>query len=102
MTDVRFSAEGDRYRMTLRGHAGYNPGNDVVCAGVSAIVLSLLGWLANASEHITETRAMRYEPGSVDIDVAGDDALKTAFDMAVIGLQQIELGYPEFAHVEIV
>lgn len=101
MVDVHFAFSPGRYRMTLRGHAGYNPGNDVVCAGVSSIVFSLLGWLANASEHITTTRAMQYEPGRVDIDVSGDAVLQTAFDMALIGISQIEQSYPENVHVNI-
>lgn len=101
MTDVRFAFSPERYRMSLRGHAGYNPGNDIVCAGVSSIVFSLLGWLANASEHITATREMRYEPGRVDVDVSGDKTLQTAFDMALIGISQIEQSYPANVHVNI-
>lgn len=101
MVDVHFAFSHQRYRMTLRGHAGYNPGNDVVCAGVSAIVFSLLGYLANAGDHITVTDAIRYEPGHVDVDVTGDETLEPAFLMALIGIQEIEQAHPANVHVEI-
>ena len=101
MVDVRFAFSPERYRMTLRGHSGYNPGNDVVCAGVSSIVFSLLGWLANASEHITTTRAIQYEPGRVDVDVSGDSTLDSPFEMAIIGMQEIEKAHPANVHVNI-
>ena len=101
MVDVRFAFSPERYHMQLRGHAGYCPGNDVVCAGVSAIAFSLLGYLTNAGDHIKVMREMRYEMGRVDIDVTGDDTLDAPFEMAIIGMQEIEKKYPENVHVKI-
>lgn len=95
MITVSAEIDGGSYALSLRGHAGYNPGNDPVCAGVSSLLFALLGYLRNNSGHITEVRAMAYESGEADIDLDGDMTLRPAFEMAVIGLLQIAQKYPE-------
>lgn len=100
MVSVVTECGGGRYKLRLRGHAGYNPGNDIVCAATSAIVFALMGYLANAKEHISDTVTLDYAPGEVSIDVLGDDTLSPAFTMAYIGLAQIAESYPENIKIE--
>jgi uncharacterized protein YsxB (DUF464 family) len=100
MVQVSFYADGGHYRLKLDGHAGYNPGNDIVCAAVSSLVFALLGYLANATEHITDRTGIKCAPGSVDIDVTGDDMLLPAFETAYIGLSQIADKYPDNVNVD--
>jgi uncharacterized protein YsxB (DUF464 family) len=95
MVSVTFSSDDGRYKLRLDGHAGYNPGNDIVCAAVSSIIFALEGWLANSREHIAQIFTMRCRPGDVEIDVSGDDTLRPAFEMAYIGLAQIAETYPD-------
>lgn len=95
MISIKASHKGARCRLSIRGHAGYHPGCDIVCAGVSAIAFALLGWLSNNPESITETRRSQWSEGSVELDILGDKGLRTAFQMAVIGLWQIAGQYPD-------
>lgn len=91
MVEIVFEEAGNRCYLAMHGHAGYNPGNDVVCAGVSAIVCALAGYIANADGLKISTE--RYEPGEAEFDVEGD-ALQV-FEMAYIGLAQIAQKYPQ-------
>ena len=45
MTEIRYQQTGEKVRISIVGHAAFNPGNDIVCAGVSAITFQLLGVL---------------------------------------------------------
>lgn len=94
--------DGERFAAT-NGHAGYNPGNDVVCAAVSAIMWTLAG----AVENLTDggRKIIRCDDGYMDVRYlpAGGRDIETAdviFDAAHIGLLQIEKKHP--AHVRVV
>lgn len=88
MTQVTFKRFRGVYTLRLDGHAGYNPGNDVVCAGISAIVFALMGYV----ENFGKKKSIEYSSGRAEIRAKG---CKKAFDMAYIGLRQIEMQYPE-------
>lgn len=45
MTEIHYQQNGEKVRISIVGHAAFNPGNDIVCAGVSAITFQLLGVL---------------------------------------------------------
>ena len=70
MTKVYAEKDKDRYQISARGHA---TGSPEVCAAVS---------------------------GDVAIDFRGGERAEAVFDMAVIGLLQIEQSCPEYIHVE--
>ena len=43
--------------LTITGHAGYeNPGKDIVCAGVSAIILGAIKWFKPQDIELTQTK----------------------------------------------
>ena len=87
------------YYLSVVGHAGYaSAGNDIVCAGVSAVSYALLGFLLNAEEDLTEL-SQETEDGRVVVLAQGNDRICTAFEMALIGYLQIEKQYP--THVEV-
>lgn len=50
MTEIHYQQTGEKVRISIVGHAAFNPGNDIVCAGVSAITFQLLGVLAQMDE----------------------------------------------------
>ena len=50
MTEIHYQRTGEKVRISVVGHAAYNPGNDIVCAGVSAITFQLLGVLADLDD----------------------------------------------------
>lgn len=42
MTRARVLIGEDNYSIIVKGHAGFNPGNDIVCAAVSTLMYTLL------------------------------------------------------------
>ena len=100
---VRYSDKKGFTGIRITGHAQYNPGNDPVCAGVSALGYTLFGTL-NSMEglvfiknEITDHIDIRIKPL---FDVGKRHAVNIVFETILIGLKMIQKGYPE--HVKIV
>ena len=93
---------GDRdHKLTIKGHAEYSDtGNDIVCAGVSAIAFTLIGFLENHRDDIESIGAQR-QSGDLRIECVGGEKVALAFDMALIGLQQIAMKYAKHVQVNI-
>ena len=94
MTRVYAEKNGNSYTLECKGHA---TGSEEVCAGVSAIIYALAGWAENYAESDVKTEL---EPGDALVMFSGGSECEAAFDMAVIGLRQIELGHPEYIAVD--
>ena len=99
MTKITCSGRGDRYYLSAVGHAGYNPGQDIVCAGVSAILESLSIYLDNCGDHARNTHQKR-EPGRFVLRCSGDEAVGEAWKMACLGLLSIAEIYPSHVSVQ--
>ena len=94
MITIDYRFEEETHELSIRGHAGYSHyGNDIVCAGVSAIGYTLLGMLENNSDHIDRLDTIE-NVGDMSIFCEGDEKIATAFEMAIIGLAQIANQYP--------
>lgn len=101
MITIDFHVGENSYLLDIRGHAGYaDHGNDIVCAGVSAIAFTLLGFLEN---HRDDTAYISAQPKSGDLKLRcrGGEKTALAFDMALIGFQQIAMKYPKHVQVNI-
>lgn len=95
MIRATYMTDGRTHSLTVIGHAGYaDGGKDIVCAGVSAVTYSLVGWLAN-HEKDTSSLYKFMQSGSTSIICEGNDLVNTAFEVAVIGLAQIAKQYPD-------
>lgn len=88
MTRIYACLEGGYCTLEAKGHA---TGASDVCAGVSAILYTLAGYLRNHDVDAT----VKLEPGDAFIEFEEDSATHTAFEMAVIGLVQIADSYPD-------
>lgn len=76
--------------LTISGHAGYAPqGQDIVCAGVSALIYALLGALSGS-----EGLCFRDEGGVMRI--RAPKAKYAELSMAVCGLEQLARAYPGY------
>lgn len=97
MTKVYAQSKDGRYLLRAEGHAA---GSELVCACCSGIVYSFAGYLVNAAaDKLAEIEQMRLDPGDAAICVRADERIQAAFDMAVIGLKQLEQKYPQYIHV---
>lgn len=94
MTRVTAWQEGDRYGIAARGHA---TGSVAGCGYISGILYSLVGYLVNEREVCLDRRRM--EPGDVVLRFRGGERARAAYDMAVIGLKQLERSHPELIRV---
>ena len=94
MTEVKVKRSGKRCCLEANGHA---TGSVAVCAGISAILYALAGYLANH-----EVQVIRHHMADADVGMEfdGDPESVAAFEMAVIGLMQIELTHPEYISVK--
>lgn len=91
MTKISICMGPDTLSITMDGHAGFNPGNDVVCAGLSAIMTALQGYLNNIPERCT----IITKPGHCVAQAPCDMRLISVFELAEIGFLQIEAAYPD-------
>ena len=99
---IRAEAEGCALR--LRGHAGSGePGHDLICAGVSALVLALreeLLYLEGRGD--LHLRSLRLEPGDAELlwePAPGKEAAAAAFDTVLRGLRLLERLFGEYVEV---
>lgn len=96
---IRITAErsGGICRLVVDGHAGYNPGNDIVCAGVSAIVRTLAEWMKRHEP----SAWVRCESGKAVVTMRDGSAESCAvFEAAVGGLRDVAARYGEWVRVE--
>lgn len=100
MIRVRYRTDDTSHSISVVGHAGYDGhGNDIVCAGVSAITYALLGWLENHRDEL-EYLHTSVSSGDVQVDCAGGKDTRAVFEATVIGLEQIALKYPDHVLIE--
>ena len=101
MIRARYNRDGETHTLSVNGHAGYGEkGQDIVCAGVSAIVFALIGWLENNSEDATFV-SVDENGGEVVIVCEGDEQVSAVFYMAAIGIENIMNTYPDHVDIEL-
>ena len=100
MTSVDIQTINGVTIVSVAGHAGYNPGNDIVCASISAITLSLLQTL-KYYEKQGICRVLNDETKE-DIGTAlisymsrNKEVTNAVLNMAEIGYMMLENTYPK-------
>jgi uncharacterized protein YsxB (DUF464 family) len=85
--------------MTIEGHAGYaEAGQDIVCAGVSAIVQTLIQSVEDLTAELIE---YTMQPGFVEVRfLTLSDEGRVLLDSALIGLQMIAEAHPHHVAIE--
>ena len=102
MIMARYDRDGEMHTLSVNGHAGYaDKGQDIVCAGISAIVYALIGWLENNSED-TAFVSIDEKDGEAVVACEGDGMVTAVFHMAAIGIENIMNTYPDHVAIDIV
>ncbi len=95
---VRYSEAKGFTGMSITGHAQFNPGNDPVCAGVSALGYALVGTL-NSMDGLTFIKNEVTDHINVRIQPIREEGKRHAanivFETILIGLKMIQKGYPD-------
>lgn len=98
MIEIEAYTAWDTYHVRANGHANYAPeGQDVVCAGVSAILDSLAVYVHNTF-HANGVEDSR-ESGRYSLSWTGDDASGQVYKAAMLGLMCIANQFPEHVRV---
>lgn len=89
--------------LEIKGHADFNPGNDVVCAAISAVTYNLINVVR---EFVQEGKAdileLTEESGHIRFDFKMESVrpLEIITNYALTGLEMIAEQYPE--HLEVI
>lgn len=107
MTTVRIRIKSElTVEVSVKGHADYNPGNDIVCAGISTLSYTLLNYLRQAEkEHLVRDYSYTEEPGDIHMEFTvhwmfGRE-IGTAIDVFRTGMEMLESQYPDNIRVEV-
>ena len=95
MTRILLQKEGEHMLVSASGHAA---GSEAACAGISALLFALAGFLH--TDGGTTIRSCRLESGYALLDFSGGASAEAAFRMTAVGLRQIARGYPSCVAVE--
>ena len=90
MTHITVSCADGAWRFRARGHAAGAP---AVCAGVSALLEALAGWLRNGPAGVTCRRCV-LAYGEADIVFSGGPEAAAAADLTALGLARIAKAAP--------
>ncbi len=80
-----------RYLIICGGHAG----NEIVCAGISAVCEGIAVWAMNHVKNAKETVYVDISDGYFFVCFPMNSRTKTAFEIAAASLRQIEHMYSE-------
>ena len=102
MVKAKYTVKDTTHTLVLLGHANYaEHGKDIVCAGVSALVQALIGWIEETDQTV-KCISIDEKEAEVIISCEGDEDVATAFNIACIGLGQIANSYPNHVHINII
>ena len=100
MIKIKINKTNNRYSsLEVSGHSNYDEhGKDIVCAGVSAVVVGGLNALTNENK---KKVSCKVNDGYVNVDVLdlNDDKLQIIMDVIVIQLKSIEESYKKFVKI---
>jgi uncharacterized protein YsxB (DUF464 family) len=93
-----------QYRVRIRGHAGFEPGKDIVCAAVSILTYTLAQKLTDLQAEQKVVCGISMESGNAEFFVwvrcGHEQEFETVLDTIITGFELLAEKYPE--HVSIV
>ena len=102
MVRAKYTVDDKTHTLTVIGHANYDEyGRDIVCAGVSALVQALIGYIEE-NHYKAECVSIDTKSGEVVISCEGGDDLAAVFYMTAIGLMQIADSYRDHVQIDII
>lgn len=100
MIKAKYIIEKKKHTLVVLGHANYAEyGKDIVCAGASALVQALIGWVDDAYCQV-ECISRDNINNEIIVSCIGGKDVEAAFSMAFIGLEQIANSYPNHLQIK--
>ena len=105
MTNVKYVQEGNKHSLEICGHAGYNPGCDIVCSGASVLAYTLLETINGEEEKGNiEIRESSVSEGEVKIifreHTDSHDRINGIMNAIMTGYEMLADQYPNNVVVE--
>ena len=101
MTKIKWYIGRTVCGLTVEGHAGFNPGNDIVCSAVSALVQTLhAGLEMRCHAKLKHEQRDGYFNIHVMVDEKNRDRINVLFDSIIFGLDLISKSYPDHVKIE--
>ena len=94
MTRVTLKEDSGRYSVVCEGHA---VGSVEVCAAVSTLVYTLLGYLKNADGVAVENAELA--DGYAEIEFSGGENARVAYELICIGFLQLEQSSAKYMEI---
>lgn len=106
MTNVSIKEYGSKVRIDITGHAGYNPGSDIVCAAVSCLSYTLMQRLRDMDNYnYFHKMEVQFDSGEVHIAVDAKDIYRLEVEATLVtiltGFELLENKYPDNIRLEI-
>ena len=104
MTQMTIHEDDKHVKIDIVGHAGYNPGNDVVCAAISTMSYALINSLERLMDGfmINELTVVD-EPGNFHITFTKIYKFRSRWyairDFFMTGMEMISEEYPEYLQI---
>lgn len=98
MTNVYFVMKNNNINLKMKGHADYNPGNDIVCSALSAIVCTYAELLREAAvKEELQIEKLEINSGDVEIEVKDNKSSKVEAytEFAIKGFEGIQEAFPQ-------
>src|SRR5574343_188032 len=90
------------FSLKFSGHADYDPGNDIVCAGISTLFYTLLGALLNVKDKYDKQITIFFSENQglincvfIKSKMLAKYQISIILDTVYLGMKQIELKYPD-------
>jgi uncharacterized protein YsxB (DUF464 family) len=104
MIRANYTVEDNTHTLTVHGHANYDEyGRDIVCAGASALIQALLGWV-EAHPYDVEADCISVDETNAEVIIScrGETDVATAFNLVATGLEQLSYSYPDHVYIDII
>ena len=102
MTTINCNQINDRYVIEITGHAGYKPGNDIVCSAVSMLSYTLMECLEQNNSCLMHSN-ISADNGEVFVDVEPyteyRDKIDAIIETVMTGYRMLAETYPENVEV---
>lgn len=105
MTNVKIERLNNRVMVDITGHAGFNPGNDIVCAAISMLSSTLAQCITDEelSGNVT-IDYMELQDGNNSMDFKYIDSasrrIETIVDTIYTGFEILAEQYPDYVTLE--
>lgn len=96
MTRTQIRRHSDNIVITIKGHAGYDPGKDIVCASISTLCYALINALENTDCYLDYNDM----PGDFYILVRGlSPEINGMLKMFTVGMKMIAEHFEDYLEV---